>query len=246
VTEPDRWLRAGVVGRPHGLDGSFHVGRPVPSLLADDIDVRVGDAQLHVERLAGHARAPILRLEGCSERADAEALRGREILVARIGAPELEEDEWWAEDLEGCVVRDGDEEVGVTVQAILHYFPTKDDLMLGVLARRDEVDIQAVAPSNHAVGSAGEFIEIIGRLVARNANRPELIRLYTVLSAESLEPTHPAHQFFADRLRRAVATFAELAAQAMADLGRQLLPGLPGPTVAGRQREMIRAEMIRA
>jgi 16S rRNA processing protein RimM len=113
VTEPDRWLRAGVVGRPHGLDGSFHVGRPVPSLLADDIDVRVGDAQLHVERLAGHAGAPILRLEGCSERADAEALRGREILVARIGAPELEEDEWWAEDLEGCVVRDGDEEVGV-------------------------------------------------------------------------------------------------------------------------------------
>jgi AcrR family transcriptional regulator len=146
----------------------------------------------------------------------------------------------------GLTLADAAKEVGVTVQAILHYFPTKDDLMLGVLARRDEVDIQAVAPSNHAVGSAGEFIEIIGRLVARNANRPELIRLYTVLSAESLEPTHPAHQFFADRLRRAVATFAELAAQAMADLGRQLLPGLPGPTVAGRQREMIRAEMIRA
>jgi AcrR family transcriptional regulator len=113
----------------------------------------------------------------------------------------------------GLTLADAAKEVGVTVQAILHYFPTKDDLMLGVLSRRDEVDIQAVAPSDHAVGSAGEFIEVIGRLVARNANRPELIRLYTVLSAESLEPTHPAHQFFADRLRRAVATFAELAAQ---------------------------------
>jgi 16S rRNA processing protein RimM len=111
--EPDHWLRAGVVGRPHGLDGSFHVGRPVPSLLADDIEVRVGDAQLRVERFAGHARAPILRLEGCSERADAEALRGREILVPRTRAPELAQDEWWAEDLEGCTVRDGDEEVGV-------------------------------------------------------------------------------------------------------------------------------------
>jgi 16S rRNA processing protein RimM len=118
VTEPDRWLRAGVVGRPHGLDGSFHVGRPVPSLLADDIDVRVGDVQLHVERLAGHARAPIVRLAGCSERADAEALRGQEILVARTGAPQLEEDEWWAEDLEGCVVRDGDEEVGVVARLL--------------------------------------------------------------------------------------------------------------------------------
>jgi 16S rRNA processing protein RimM len=113
VSEPDRWLRAGVVARPHGLDGSFHVGRPVPTLLADDIDVRVGDVRLRVERLAGHAGAPILRLEGCTERADAEALRGREIFVARTGAPELEEDEWWAEDLEGCTVRDGEEEVGV-------------------------------------------------------------------------------------------------------------------------------------
>jgi 16S rRNA processing protein RimM len=113
MTEPHRWLRAGIVGRPHGLDGSFHVGRPVPNLLADDIDVRLGETQHHVVRLAGHARAPIMRVEGCSARADAEALRGQEILVARVRAAELEEDEWWAEDLEGCAVRDGAEEVGV-------------------------------------------------------------------------------------------------------------------------------------
>jgi len=95
------------------LDGSFHVGRPVPALLAHDIEVRVGSEQRRVARLAGHAGGPILRLEGCSERADAEALRGREIFVSREGARELEPDEWWAEDLEGCTVRDGDEEVGV-------------------------------------------------------------------------------------------------------------------------------------
>ena len=37
---PARWLRAGRVGRPHGLDGSFHVLEPNPLLLelsvADD------------------------------------------------------------------------------------------------------------------------------------------------------------------------------------------------------------------
>jgi 16S rRNA processing protein RimM len=140
-----RWLRAGVDGRPHGRDGSFHVGRPVPALLADDIDVRVGDAQLHVERLAGHAGAPILRLEGCSERADAEALRGREILVARTRAPELEEDEWWAEDLEGCRVRDGDEEVGVVsrllelpscevLEVVRHEDPDRPALLVPLIA----------------------------------------------------------------------------------------------------------------
>jgi 16S rRNA processing protein RimM len=114
----ERWLRAGIVGRPHGLDGSFHVGRPVPALLADDIDVRLGDQQRRVVRLAGHAGAPILRLEGCTVRGDAEALRGQEIMVARAGAPELTEDEWWAEDLEGCAVRDGEVEVGVVTRLL--------------------------------------------------------------------------------------------------------------------------------
>lgn len=115
--EPDRWLRAGVVGRPHGLDGSFHVGRvggdAASRLLAEGTEVRVGEQTLRVVRLAGHARAPIMRLEGSSARADAEALRGQEILVARSGAPDLDEDEWWAEDLEGCAVRDGEEEIGI-------------------------------------------------------------------------------------------------------------------------------------
>lgn len=114
----ERWLRAGVVGRPHGLDGSFHVGRPVAHLLEDGIEVRVGDLVRRVVRLAGHARAPILRLQGSASRDDAEALRGQELFVARAEAPELDEDEWWAEDLEGCAVRDGDEEVGVVTRLL--------------------------------------------------------------------------------------------------------------------------------
>ena len=54
----------------------------------------------------------ILRLEGCSDRSAAEALRGEELLVARGAAPDLEPDEWWAEELEGCTVRDGERTVG--------------------------------------------------------------------------------------------------------------------------------------
>ncbi|MBV9819113.1 MAG: 16S rRNA processing protein RimM [Solirubrobacterales bacterium] len=118
MAEPDRWLRAGIVGRPHGLDGSFHVALPVPALLEAGMAVRVGERTLRVERLAGHARGPIMRLQRCAERADAEALRGQEIFVQRESAPELEEDEWWAEDLEGCAVRDGDEEVGVVCKLL--------------------------------------------------------------------------------------------------------------------------------
>ena len=38
-----QWLYAGRVGRPHGLDGSFHVTRPNVQLLENADTVVVGD-----------------------------------------------------------------------------------------------------------------------------------------------------------------------------------------------------------
>ena len=106
------WLAAGRVGRPHGLDGSFHVTRPRGSLLALGATVRLGDAEAEIVRRAGTDDRPILRLGGHGSREAAEALRGTELFVHRDEAPPLEEDEWYAEDLEGCRVVDGDEFVG--------------------------------------------------------------------------------------------------------------------------------------
>jgi 16S rRNA processing protein RimM len=54
---------AGRVGRPHGLDGSFHVTRPVPGLLAVGRAVRVGGRERAIVRRAGTDERPILRLE---------------------------------------------------------------------------------------------------------------------------------------------------------------------------------------
>jgi 16S rRNA processing protein RimM len=115
------WLRAGTVGRAHGLDGSFHVAAVAQSVFAAlelGSEVRVGGDLRQIARLAGHPARPLMRLEGCERREDAEALRGAELTVARAAAPELEDDEWWAEDLEGCTVRDGDRAIGV-VAALL-------------------------------------------------------------------------------------------------------------------------------
>jgi 16S rRNA processing protein RimM len=111
-------LRAGVVGRPHGLDGSFYVVEPAPELLTLGSRVSVADRELRISRRAGTDARPILRLEGHEDRDAAAALRGTELLVAREDAPELGPDEWWAEDLEGCRVRDGDRSVG-TVRQLL-------------------------------------------------------------------------------------------------------------------------------
>jgi 16S rRNA processing protein RimM len=112
------WLRAGIVGRPHGLDGSFHVTRPVAGLLTAGVTVRVGGAERRIERRAGFDARPILRLEDDQQRGDAEAMRGQEIMVARERAPELGPDEWWAGDLEGCAVSDAGREVGVVTRLL--------------------------------------------------------------------------------------------------------------------------------
>ena len=97
-------LNAGRVGRPHGLDGSFHVTRPRSVLLRLGGAVRIGAAVHEIVRRAGTDERPILRLRGVDERAGAEALRGEELLVAREDAPPLAPGEYWAEDLEGCAV----------------------------------------------------------------------------------------------------------------------------------------------
>jgi 16S rRNA processing protein RimM len=108
-------LEVGRVGRPHGLDGSFHVTRPRAELLPAGAAVTVAGAVREIVRRAGTDQRPILRLEGCKTREAAEALRGEALLVARDAVPALGEDEWWPEELEGCRVRDGDRTVGVVV-----------------------------------------------------------------------------------------------------------------------------------
>jgi 16S rRNA processing protein RimM len=107
-------LNAGRIGRPHGLDGSFHVTRPRPALLALGAEVRIGDVVRSIVRRSGTDERPILRLHGIDGRLDAEALRGEDLLVARAAAPALAAGEYWAEDLQGCrVVTGAGRELGI-------------------------------------------------------------------------------------------------------------------------------------
>jgi 16S rRNA processing protein RimM len=108
----DEWLAGGRVGRPHGLDGSFYVLDARAALLGPGARVRIGGREVEVVRRAGTDERPILRLAGVEAREAAEDLRGLELLVPRLAAPPLEDDEWWAEDLVGCRVVDGDREIG--------------------------------------------------------------------------------------------------------------------------------------
>jgi 16S rRNA processing protein RimM len=108
-------IPAGRVGRPHGLDGSFHVVDVVPELLSDVASVVVDGHPRVIERRAGTRERPILRLEGSSSRDDAVAVRGSELLVEE---PPLEEGEFRARDVVGCRVVDGADEVGVVARMV--------------------------------------------------------------------------------------------------------------------------------
>ena len=104
---------AGLVGRPHGLDGSFYVAEPKPALLALGASVTVGGLVREIVRRAGTEARPILRLAGCEDRAGAEALRGEQLAAEAATLPPLGPDEWWAEELAGARVFAGAREVGV-------------------------------------------------------------------------------------------------------------------------------------
>jgi 16S rRNA processing protein RimM len=110
-------MRAGRVGRPHGLDGSFHVLEPVTHLLVEGAELE-GLGTILVRK--GSDDRPIIRAEAASDRTAADALGGRELVVVGAEPEALGEDEYLAEDLEGCVVADGPRELG-RVERLLAY-----------------------------------------------------------------------------------------------------------------------------
>jgi 16S rRNA processing protein RimM len=100
LTSPAGQVSAGVVGRAHGLDGSFYVERPSEPL-SPGTEVVVGGLSARVERRAGTDQRPIVRVRGIGDRSAAEALRGERILVA---GGDLAEGEYLSSSLVGCEV----------------------------------------------------------------------------------------------------------------------------------------------
>jgi 16S rRNA processing protein RimM len=152
------FVSAGVVGRPHGLDGSFRVVVPRAPLLVLGARVTVGGAEREIVRRAGTDESPIVRLAGVDGREAAEALRGADLLVARADAPPLDEDEYWAEELEGCAVRDGDVEVGV-VERLLAY-PSCELLEVRRAGGGDPLLVPLVRDAVRAVDVEARVIEV--------------------------------------------------------------------------------------
>jgi 16S rRNA processing protein RimM len=150
-------LSAGRVGRAHGLDGSFYVTRPVARLLAPGAVLTVGGRRAGVVRRAGTDARPIVRLEGVEGREAAEQLRGLELSVDSAEAPQLQEGEWWAHELEGCEVVGAGSVLG-TVARLLE-LPSCEALEVR-LAGGEELLVPMVKDALLSVDVRGRRIEV--------------------------------------------------------------------------------------
>lgn len=97
-------LSLGRVGKPHSLDGTVRVTRPRGRLLLAGTIVTIAGVEREIVHRGGTDPRPLLHLSGVDGIDAAEALRGREILIPREVAPELDEDEFWPEQLVGLPV----------------------------------------------------------------------------------------------------------------------------------------------
>ncbi|MFT4226135.1 TetR/AcrR family transcriptional regulator [Micropruina sp.] len=125
------------------------------------------------------------------------------------------------------------EAAGISRTGLLHHFGSKEALLKAVLERRDAEDAARFAGAD--TDETGlEALATLVELARHNAERPHLVALFAVLSAEASDPDHPAHEYFVDRYRGTVADVA-------ASLTRAKASGLLAPDVdpAGQARTLV-------
>ncbi|WP_141312254.1 TetR/AcrR family transcriptional regulator [Streptomyces spinoverrucosus] len=106
------------------------------------------------------------------------------------------------------------ERVGLTQQGLLHYFPTKEALLVAVLKERDQWD---------AVPGTQWRVDLLASLVEYNAMRPGIIQTFSALLGESVTEGHPARAYFTERYTR---VRDSMAAVLRAEYGDRLPNGL--------------------
>ena len=92
-------------------------------------------------------------------------------------------------------LRDVADAVGLSVQGVLHHFPTKEALLLETLERRSTVRRER---TDKILAEQGVF-PLMRFFLEENLARPPLMRLFVTLAAEATDPSHPAHSYFVKR-----------------------------------------------
>ncbi|GGU85433.1 TetR family transcriptional regulator [Streptomyces litmocidini] len=96
------------------------------------------------------------------------------------------------------------ERVGLTQQGLLHYYPTKEALLVAVLEERDRWD------TSGGRDREGWRLDLLESLVEYNAMRAGIVQTFSALLGESVTDGHPAREFFTERYAQVRANMADV------------------------------------
>ncbi len=133
---------------------------------------------------------------------------------------------------------------GLTNGGLLHYFGSKELLLVAILEERDRREA-AIIPAELALSPQAEYSRetassVFHAIVARSVAQPELLRLLTVLQSEALNRDHPAHAYFLRREAMVLAEFANVLAGQASDpraTARRVLA-----LITGLEQQWLRAD----
>jgi AcrR family transcriptional regulator len=103
------------------------------------------------------------------------------------------------------------EACAMTNAGLLHYFASKDELLLAVLDYQDGANEAFLADLDYDTTTKDGARRFLDELVERSVGLKEITRLYVVLGAEALDVHHPAHEHMSDRARAVRRRSIELA-----------------------------------
>lgn len=106
----------------------------------------------------------------------------------------------------GFTIQELGKRCGLSNPGLLHYFPSKLDVLLQVLAELQAREAEFMAPlvqqatvGGEGSGSRAAVLTVLRALVVRATTNPQKVRLLVELQAESLDPSHPAHSWWQRR-----------------------------------------------
>lgn len=149
----------------------------------------------------------------------------------------------------GFSFKDLAERCALTKQGVLHYFPSKEDLLLRLLDERDasiEAELLALLDGSGFEPGAGDAKQLevlregLAKVIAHMTRFPELIKLHVVLRGEAISVDHPASAYFKARDQATLAWLSERLAPFVPEphsKARQLLAALLGLQAQWLQEE---------
>ncbi|QXJ23866.1 TetR/AcrR family transcriptional regulator [Actinomadura graeca] len=102
------------------------------------------------------------------------------------------------------------EAAGVSQQGLLYHFPSKEALLLNLLAERDR-------PADDADATGLAVLDELSSQFSSSMQAPELLRLLTIIVSEALAEDHPAHLYVRNRSADVHADLVERLGRGVAD-----------------------------